>query len=311
MSGLWRYLFRENPMQIETLRAVRRFSVTSGRTAAIQRNVVRMLIGLFCAVYAWFLLTIAAYREDISTGILWFEFVLVTLVVPGSLYAAISGERERLTWDSLIMTNLTPARILTGKLLWRLGMAGAILLLFMPPLLLTHFVTKFAAAYSLSDMLWIQVCMAAWCVFLAAFTLWVSAKTKRSVVTLSVVMVSLIAGLALVPALMMVFSAPVLVSNPYSYGLASEEWGSPSPIMLLGSLLVHLNPAYVIGALCVQGGQSSTDFWRDFLVPGYSDARGMGIFTILPIIYLGLAALCLTRTLKALARLGLPSGTTR
>jgi hypothetical protein len=308
MSGLWRYLFRDNPMQIETLRAVRRFRVTSGRTVAIQRNVARVLIGLVCALYAWFLVTILTYREDISEGIFWFEFVLLTLLVPGSLYEAISGERERLTWDSLILTNLSPTRILVGKLLWRLGLVAGIMLLFLPPLLLTHFATRFPTVYTLGNLFWMQAILTSWCVFLATFTLWVSSRTKRSVVTLSIVMVFLLAALILVPSLVSLFGVRFDdMPQPYSHGL--------SPTALLGSLWIHLTPWYAIVSLGTQALERPGDYFRDFLGPaqvlGHPPVTGIGILTILPAIYLAFAGLCLNRTLKALARLGLPGGATR
>jgi hypothetical protein len=325
MTGIWRYLFRDNPMQIETLRAVRRFSVTQGRTATIQRTVARTLIGLLGVLYFWFLYVIASYGEDISMGIFWFEFVLLTLLIPGALYQAISGERERLTWDSLILTNLSPMRILTGKLLWRLGMAAGILLLFLPPLLLTHSVTRFSTSYTLGNMLWLQTILAAWCVFLATFTLWISARTKRSVVTLSIVTVFLLSTLLLGPALSLLFGGKDILSQPiyinrgqgtfFSLNAGTSPFSEYSPMQFFGSLLIHLNPGYIIHALDNEVLRNTpSDFWRDFWAPARNAVAGdigVGIFSWLPLIYLGFAALCLNRTLKALARLGLPGGATK
>ena len=297
MIQLWRYLFRENPMQIETTRAIRRFTVSGGYTPTTQKYITWTLMGMLYFLYAWFLLSILRYGEDMSMGILWFELGLLTLFVPGSLYAAISGERERLTWDSLILTNLSPARILIGKLLWRLTLAGILLLAFLPPLLLTHFMPRFQKTYTLYDLLYSQAAIAAWVVFLAAFTVWASAKTKRSVVTLSAVTVFLLSALFLIPATFVLFGG-------YT---SSDPSPSVSPLANVGSVITHLNPILIIPALAKENMESGrTDYWRDFLAmtPGQ---RGLGIYTLAPFIYLLGAGFCLAGTLRALARLGLPA----
>jgi hypothetical protein len=59
---------------------------------------------------------------------------------------------------------------------------------------------------------------------------------------------------------------------------------------------------------------TTSDFWRDFWIPldnTQTGDRGIGIYSWLPLIYLGFAVLCLKQTLKALARLGLPGGATK
>ena len=332
MSGLWRYLFRENPMNIETTRALRRFTASAGYTPRAQRNLTRALFGILYVLYAWFMVTIISYKEDMSQGILWFEFALLTLFIPGSLYAAISGERERQTWDSLILTNLSPGRILTGKLLWRLTLAGIILLIFMPPLILTHFVTRYTSSYSLAELAWLQITLAAWSIFLATFTVYVSSKTKRSVVTLSVVTVFLLSLLCLVPGLMSVFNGVTELPSAfyfddryatpeqsredrerYDYSQARNAMYAIAPAAYLGSLLVHLNPAYMIHA--TENATFSgipVDYWRDFLLTNvWSEdgklVKGFGVFLLMPFIYLGGATLCIMGTMQALARLGMPA----
>jgi hypothetical protein len=140
-----------------------------------------------------------------------------------------------------------------------------------------------------------QFCIAAWCVFLAAFTLWVSARTKRSVVSLSVVTVTLLVVLALVPGLMSVFGIHPDIS------IQAAETETLSPMVYLGSLLVHLNPGYMLAVTESLGASNrDPDFWQR-----------AGIFTVLPYVYLLLAAFCAKGTLSALARLGLPGGTGR
>lgn len=302
MSHLWRYLLRENPMQIETTRAIRRFTVSGDYTATTQRTITRILFGLLYVLYAWFLVTIVMYKDDMSQGILWFEFGLLTLLIPGSLYTAISGERERMTWDSLILTNLSPSRILAGKLLWRLSLAGIIMLIFLPPLLLTHCTSHYNKSYALPALLWIQFLLAAWCVFLATFTVYISANTKRSVATLSIVTLSLLSTLVLLPMLMSVFGVSMTSDSAFTQGYTyGYENTRPPTAWIVSSLIAHLNPALVI--LWMENSSQtmiSSDMWRD-----------SGIFLIAPFLYLIGAGLCVAGTLKALARLGMPIQATR
>jgi hypothetical protein len=290
MSELWRSLFRENPMNIESLRAVRRLTATGGARTGASRHAGRVILGVIGTIYLWLLFSILVYKEDISLELLYCQFFLLTALIPASLYEAISGERERLTWDSLILTRLSPARILVGKLTWRLLMAGGIILLFQPPLLLAHFVTKFKATYSLPDLYWTQLCLVCWCAFVAAFTLWVSARTKRSVTTLAVVAMTLIAGLVLVPALYGAFN-----TDEQAWRVNQEV----PALVTFAAGIVRANPGFVISHFATSGGAHGVYDRQFFWLPA--------LLQSLPVIYLGLAALCLAGTLRALARLGLPT----
>ncbi|MDX1934890.1 MAG: ABC transporter permease subunit [Capsulimonadales bacterium] len=304
MKESLRNLFIENPMQIETVRALRRFTVAGG-SATVPRHMSRIFFGLVSGLYLWLLFAILAYREDTSLGILWFEFVMLTLLVPGSLYASISGERERLTWDSLILTRLSPAKILVGKICWRLGMALCFQLLCAAPLVLTHAATKFQTQYTWDMLLRVQFALTAWAVFLATFTLWVSASTRRSAISLSIVTTCLFGFLILMPFLLAVFSINVELDY---YGPTVIEW--------LGSFVWHLHPVSLMHGLTSEG-QPPTDRWRDLFVPLSIDrvtgkyTPAVGIYDLVPWIYLTLAGLCIVATLKNLTRLGMPNGKER
>jgi hypothetical protein len=142
------------------------------------------------------------------------------------------------------------------------------------------------------------------------------------------VTVFLLAFLILTPALVVAFGGRADLNNyasghgsiyrilhPVSEGTYALPDLIHSPMAYVGSLLIHLNPGYVIGALDYGTlNSASSDFWRDFFTPTQKSPNlvmGIGIFTFLPALYLGLAALCVNRTRKALARLGLPGGATR
>lgn len=304
MSALLRYLVRDNPMTIETTRVIRRFLRTSGDTSP---KVNLAIFSLLSVLYLWIYVAILRYQEDMGQMLVVLELVFLTLLVPGSLYAAISGERERLTWESLIMTRLSPIRIMIGKLQWRVMIILGIMALFIGPILLSHFCAHGnRPEYSLWAIFHGQAIIGTWSLFLAAFTLLLSAKTKRTVTTLSLLSGSLLFFVVLVPALMSMFGGRVEILNP----------AQATPLERFGSLLVHLNPFYVIDTLRLNfshprypgygyGGNIglilSADYWR-FMV---------GVNDLLPLIYLFGGALCLRGTLRALKRLGLPMQGTR
>lgn len=303
MNNFWRNLFRDNPMNIESLRAVRRFTTLSACGGKLQKNVTRVLFSLVGLIYVWLLIGITCYREDLSVELTWIEFLMLTALIPMTLYGAISGERERLTWDSLILTRLSPARILVGKLLWRLGMALGVILLFQPPLLLGHYMSKFSVAYTLPGLIWVQLCLLSWSIFLAAFTLWISARTRRSITTLSAVVMSLLGILVLIPGLFTAFGGSSLLEPRASYDYADSQTRivEAPALAIVGGIFVQLNPGTIISGL-----SKSTS--KAFEMQGpWNDTWGMVLMQLAPVIYLALAALCIVGTMRALARLGLPT----
>jgi hypothetical protein len=282
VTSLIRYLIVDNPMTFETTRVMRRFLRSNGDTS---RNVNLIILGLLAVMYLWVHAAILRYREDMSSILISLELIALTLGVPASMYAAISGERERLTWDSLIMTPLSPSRILVGKLLWRVLLIGIVMALFTSPILLGHSMARYKADMTLGVLFHAQGIIGTWSIFLACFSLWVSTKTKRTATTLSLLSASLLGFLALTPTLFLLFNGTVETSYPWRQ----------TPLNLLGSLLVHFNPFYAVLSVTASASYVHNDFLRD-----------MGFFNALPYFFLLGAAMCLYSTLKVLARMGLP-----
>ncbi|MBC8101797.1 MAG: ABC transporter permease subunit [Cytophagales bacterium] len=315
-STLLRALFQDNPMALEGTRVWRRFLRTGGETG---RAVNVVVIGLFSILYLWLLGTILHYGEDWSGGLLYLEAILLTLAVPASMYAAVSGERERLTWDSLLMTRLSPGQIVIGKLLWRVAFIGGILLLFLPLLLLCHFMPGHArpdstgyvvrdADYTLAQMGYAQALLFSWALALASFCLWVSTKTKRSITTLAVATVSLLSFLVLVPMLTALFGGKCELlardhdySTSYSYQARLESGYAPLAVLSTG--LIHLNPFYQLYSLSYEDDLFSTsslkqDAWRIW-----------GLNDVMPLIYFGASGLFLLGAWRTLQTLEAPRRT--
>lgn len=282
LSLLFRHLVQDNPMTLEGTRAWRRFLRTGGDTG---RGVNIAILSLFGILYVWLLAAIVSLKEDMSQPLLCLELVVLTLFVPASLYGAISTEREKLTWDALILTRLTPGQILVGKLLWRLALVVGIMLLYAPPLLLGHFAPLMDQAhgngsqrseFSLADIASAQVLLFGWSFCLGGFSLAVSARTKRSVTSLSLVAVTLLTVLVLVPVLVGLFGGSDVLRF---------DW---SPLSQLGAVLLHLNPMDALFRL-FEASYNGDDQWR-----------AMHIDTILPGIYAGGGVLFLLAALKTL-----------
>jgi hypothetical protein len=275
-------------MNFEATRTLRRLIRFNGEA---NRGMSATIVLLILLLYAWILATILSSRDDMSIPLLLSELVVLSLVVPASMYAAISGERERLTWDALILTRLSAGRILAGKLLWRLVLIAGTLALFAVPIFLGHAMAVYRPEFATTALVEAQAVVAAWSIFLAAFSLWVSAKTRRSVTSLSLVAAALLAFTVLVPIVVALFGGEVAI----------PAFADVSPMERLGSLLVHLHP------MC---GVMPSGAWMG--PSGENDALlKAGWIAVLPAIYLLGAAVCLAGTLKALRRLGMPNRLSR
>lgn len=244
-----RGLVVDNPMILEGTRAWRRFLRTSMNTGRTLNRVLLSVIGL---MYLGMLCSIVRAGEDANLPLLMLQLGVLTLIVPGSLYSAISGEREKMTWDALILTRLTPEQIVVGKLLWRFALVGAVMLVFLPLLLLCEIMfgsDHHLDCYTPRGLLNAESMTVAWTFLLGAFTLWVSAKTKRSVTSLSMVVAGLLISLVLLPTLASMFGAEMVIR------------ATDSPLAQFGGLMEHLNPATVLMSLTNGRIVQTDDLW--------------------------------------------------
>jgi len=284
ITRTFRHLVLDNPMTLEGARFWRRFLRTGGDTGRAVNATIFVLLGVF---YLWLMYAIVHFHEDLNAAILGLELMLLTLLVPASLYASVSGEREKLTWDALILTRLTPAQIVVGKLLSRLALIVGLQLLIAPLLLLSHMCAKFNSEYSGAALVLSQVALFTWSLLLAGFSLWVSTKTKRSVTTLALITSALLAFLVLLPALILLFASGSGNSNPEVL-----TWDG-TPLQQLSACLLHLHPVGVLyGDLMRTSNHQAGDLW-------YAER----LFTTTPWVYGMGALLCLFgswRTLRGM-----------
>ncbi|HVK02553.1 MAG TPA: hypothetical protein VM490_03710 [Armatimonadaceae bacterium] len=297
MSAL-RDLISENPMTYEGTRIWRRFLRSGTETGRGFNTISLIVLGLF---YAWMLLVIVRFREDVSPMLLTLELLTLSIAIPASLYGAVSGEREKQTWDSLVMTRLSPAQILAGKMLWRVLMIVATMAVFAFPTFLSHFVARRQTEYTFAALVWTQFLLLGWSLLLAGFTLMVSAKTKRSITTLSVVVVALLTFLGLVPSLFALFGGRPLIRTemlPSNGGEYGRHIVRSSPLEIGGGLLVVSHPFFAVQSMHASGHLYSGSRVSD---------GGMEIYgALLTLTYLLGAWACAAGTLSTLRRLELP-----
>ena len=232
---IWRELVLDNPMLGEAHREMRRLL----RTARAMGRGRMVAIGLILILYVWLIYEACV---NSSTGVgedgaslvcLYVELVIVTLVIPGSTYGAISGERERSTWDALVLTRLTPAQIVAGKLLWRLRTFACVSAFTLPLLIPCVFSDLRRFFPSCGVVILSQVLIGCWVLLLATFTLWVSSITARSIASLAVTGVTLLMYLLMIPGLNAALSATI---GAYPYETASWFIAGLNPFAELATL---------------------------------------------------------------------------
>ena len=209
MQNLWNEWVTDNPMLGEAERAVRRVTRSGDNTKGV--NIVALVfIGIF---YVWILSVILRTRENVVAPLLFFELTLMNLVLPAAVYNALSGEFERATWESLVLTRLTTAQIVAGKWLWRFCLALLVSALFLLPLFLSLLVGDRGDRVSWGAAFQAKFLLLVWSGLLCSFGLWVSSRTGKSVTSISSIIGSLILVLVLLPIVAGLFNMPVGFDN--------------------------------------------------------------------------------------------------
>lgn len=146
-----------------------------------------------------------------------FQLFLIVFITPASTAGAISGERQRQTWDLLLVTRLSTFGIVWGKLL--AGLAFDILLIF-ASLPLFSLVFLFGGVAP-NDVAQVYVVFLASVLLLGTVSLFISALTRR-------VSASMIVGNVLA----LLLSVGITIFAAYL-----ENWGNPQFVPGLGRAL--------------------------------------------------------------------------
>src|SRR5437868_1944057 len=130
----FRELVIDNPLIIEFKRSVRRFFGVSKHSSV---NAVVLVIS--CLLYGLLLLVTISNRSGMSPLIIiWVQTFIFCFVIPANLHGAIAGERERRSWDFLLVAPISNLQIVVGKLLSGLATVGTTVVLMLPPILICY-----------------------------------------------------------------------------------------------------------------------------------------------------------------------------
>ncbi|MBC8064598.1 MAG: ABC transporter permease subunit, partial [Chlorobia bacterium] len=157
------------------------------------------------------------YREEANPIILVFlQTAILTLLAPAMLHGSIAGERERRSWDFLLVAPVTHAQIIFGKFM---GAASAILatsVAFLLPIAIGAFYYRtydYSMNYTTSvpmnriisantwNLFLAELLSVSWALMVCAMTIFFSARCKRGFIALGTSLAILIAGLIVWPIL--------------------------------------------------------------------------------------------------------------
>lgn len=182
----------KNPMLIEIQRFRRRYASFRGKNAANAVVLVLILMGL-----VGFLLSVLRSDGTFSPHVLvMLQTALLALFAPGMLYGSVAGERERRSWDLLLVAPITKQQIVFGKFIGALAMLGAVCTLFAFPILV--------AAATFHKTNWIDLVEAeaisiAFSTTVCAWTILISARVNRPLMALGVSLGTLALALIVIP----------------------------------------------------------------------------------------------------------------
>ena len=190
----WLDLVIQNPMLIEITRFRRRYTSAS---ATSSMNGVVVLLCIIC--YATLLLVVIQNRASISPIVMIFaQTAFLTVLAPMLLYGSISGERERRSWDLLLVAPITKPQIVVGKFMGAMAALGVAVILFQVPIEIaaTSYDRSHWQSVLVADLVSVTFLM---CV--CALTILFSARVKRSLMALGATLGSLVTILIVFPAL--------------------------------------------------------------------------------------------------------------
>lgn len=128
---------RGHPVLAHELRRVLRLTTRLGHTTAGRRAVGIALVAAYLGALAMAATSLlSSHAGGWGTGeaevVLCLGTLLLVLLAPGLTSGVIAGERQRGTWEMLLVTPLRPLEILLGKLGGRLAGVGLLLLAGLP-----------------------------------------------------------------------------------------------------------------------------------------------------------------------------------
>ncbi|MCA9969921.1 MAG: ABC transporter permease subunit [Anaerolineales bacterium] len=256
----WRIL-RENPITVKELRSRMR-----GRRAFVVLTVYVLVMSLFIGLIylAYASAANQPYGPDprqagkvVFAAVLGIEAFLATFIAPAFTAGAITGEKERQTYE-LLRTTLLPANwFVVGKLLSALSYVLLLIVASVP----LQSIAFLLGGISIEELVIGQLLIVAAALLFAVYGLFCSAAL-RSTLAASVV--------AFGGAIFLTIGLPVVVftiigfSGPFLFGSASLSWLGEMLLMYAGLFVASLNlPASLIVSEIILLEENSLFFFKD------------------------------------------------
>jgi ABC-2 type transport system permease protein len=297
--GWWRGRLRResNPLLIKELRGRMR-----GARAFVVLTVYLLLLSCFTSIiyYAYTLnisgpggrSEMAYLGKTIFASVVLVEIFMVTFITPAFTAGAISGERERKTYELLRATLLPARKLVSGKL------ASALTYMF---LLILAAVPLESLAFVLGGVVVEELALALVILLVTAFAFAVVGMFYSSLAhttLVSTVLTYATALLATVGLPMLLFISAVLLVDPFIYGYGSStlSWVWEAVLMYLVLFLAGLSPisAAVLTEVFLEQEDAVLYFWYD--VGSAHRIPLPSTWIVFTVIYLALALLLLLVT---------------
>jgi len=230
----------ENPIVLEFRRYVRKFFAPSSSNTV---NLVTVILAW--VFYGSIFMMAAKNASDVHPSVVFVvELVLMCIVVPAMTHGSIAGEREKRTWDLLLVAPITKAQIVVGKFIAALAVVLFVVALGVPFLGLS-FINKDwlgSATGGFGWMLIFQLVVFGYGATLAGVGLGISASTHRSLVAHGLVYVIQIAWLVLVPFVISILGSnderPIVIVHPFISVTDNRSDISRFPILIIYVVLI-------------------------------------------------------------------------
>lgn len=175
----WQYNISQNPMLAEVERFRRKFF--SFRGPNVQANGGFGLIVVLFLFYCILCIYNRGDFEPIGQLMIFLGFAL--FVIPFMLHATIAGERERRSWDMLLVAPISPSQIVMGKFVAAfLGLLLAFALFLVPVVILAIYYPNMRWGLLLAGILIVSSQLLS----MTALTILISARVKRPLIALAV-----------------------------------------------------------------------------------------------------------------------------
>ncbi len=192
MPSTFKDFTTDNPMLIEAKRYGRRF-IGLGR----EKGQIAYLY-LVGAIYLVLVILALAYHDAFSSfSIIAIQTGIACIVVPSVAQNAIAGEREKRTWDLLIVAPISRAQIVIGKYLSVVLVLAVMEACFLPLAVICFD----PSAESRNGVIFAELISIAFGVLLAAFSTYVSSITTRSLACQSMTYMGTFLWMIALPAL--------------------------------------------------------------------------------------------------------------